>query len=116
MIKMLSDLSQVLSHYDLNKYYQNFEGQKINEIVETFKLDCNTIKSYMSDNKLDNESILLLIYQHLADLSEIEDNYTKYNSRRQSEVNMKQSYKVMNNKVVLLKKLEFEFTNIAVSC
>jgi len=55
MIKMFSEFSQLFKHFDLNKYYNTYEGQKINEIVEIFKQDCNTIKSCLSDNKFDYE-------------------------------------------------------------
>jgi len=116
LIKMFSDFSQLFSHYDLNKYYSNYEGQKINEIVETFKFDCNSIKTYLCENKFEYDSKFTFIIK--ADFSELEVNISKGSkypgSRRHSDENMKESYKIMNEKIVGLKKLEFDFTNIAV--
>ena len=54
---MFSEFSELFNHYDLNKYYSAYEGQKINERVETFRLDCNQIKANMKDINFNYESI-----------------------------------------------------------
>jgi len=66
-----------------------------------------------------NKIINIIIITIIAEYSEIEDTISKesnkYKSRRESDLNMKETYKVMNNKIINLKKLEFDFTNVTVS-
>jgi len=66
-----------------------------------------------------NKIINIIIITIIAEYSEIEDTISKesnkYKSRRESELNMKETYKIMNNKIINLKKLEFDFTNVTLS-
>jgi hypothetical protein len=48
----------------------------------------------------------------LAELSEIDESFLRYNSRRNSEIMLNNSYKIVNEKIIKLKKFEFDFANM----
>ena len=87
---------------ELKKIYMMYENKNLNEVCELFKLNCEAIRSNMME-KIDFDT----------EFSEIEDSFYKYTgAKRNSEYIMNNSYKVVNEKIIKLKKFEFDFTNL----
>ena len=49
----------------------------------------------------------------LAEFSEIEDSFIKYNNKKNNDMMLNNSYRIVNEKIVKLKKFEFDFANMA---
>lgn len=55
---------------------------------------------------------LYFIKFFLAELSEIDDSFLKGNHRRNSDIQLNNSYRFVNEKIIKLKKFEFDFANL----
>jgi len=67
------------------------------------------LKTNILESKWDYDSIKSLI---LAEFSELDDSIiVKPSNRRVSDINMNNSYKIVNEKIIKLKKLEYDNCN-----
>ena len=90
--------SKIFSSSELKKYYKIYNAPDINSIFETFFESCECLKNqiYEFNYEIDSPN------------SEIEDNYV--NSKNYA---IDSSYRLVNEKILKLKKLEFDFLNLS---
>jgi hypothetical protein len=91
---------KVFAPQELKKVYNLYEGKGVLDIIETFKANCDQIKANMID-KLEYET----------ELSEMDDSMSKFNNRKSCEM-LNNSYKIVNERIIKLKKFEFDFANL----
>lgn len=95
---------KVFSSSELIKFYSIYENRNINDIIQIFGENCDEIKSIISKMKFDFET----------DTSEFEEGDALYctssRSRSNNNLNEHSAYKIVNEKIVMLKKFEFNFS------
>lgn len=93
---------KVFSSSELIKFYSIYENRSINDIIQIFGDNCEEIKSIISKMKFDFET----------DTSEFEEGDALYcaSSRSNNNINEHSAYKIVNEKIVMLKKFEFNFS------
>ena len=90
--------SKIFSSSELKKYYKIYNAPDINSIFEIFIERCECLKNqiYEFNDEIDSPN------------SEMEDNYV--NSKNYA---IDSSYRLVNEKILKLKKLEFDFLNLS---
>jgi hypothetical protein len=89
---------KVFSSSELKKYYKIYNTQNINTIFEIFGKTCEFLKNQMYESHFEIDT----------PNTDIEDNYI--NSRN---VAIDSSYRLVNERILKLKKLEFDFINLS---
>ena len=90
--------SKIFSSSELKKYYKIYNTSDINTIFEIFIESCECLKKQLFDINFEIDS----------PNSDIEENYV--NSKT---VAIDSSYRLVNEKILKLKKLEFDFINLS---
>ena len=90
--------SKIFSSSELKKYYKIYNTSDINTIFEIFIESCECLKKQLYDINFEIDS----------PNSDIEENYV--NSKT---VAIDSSYRLVNEKILKLKKLEFDFINLS---
>jgi len=120
----MCDTALVINKQEAQKISAFYENRTIKDIMEVFKSNCDLVRSNLTDAKFDIESKNKSLYL-LAEISEDESSLIKIS--KQSDVvtlnnmkinkensNLTTSYRLVNDRIVRLKKFEFYFYNITV--
>lgn len=94
---------KIFSSSELIKFYSIYENKPINDVIQTFSENCEEIKSIITKMKFDFET----------DTSEYDDDGALFASSRSkvnSNINEGSAYKIVNEKILSLKKFEFNFS------
>ena len=94
---------KIFSSSELIKFYSIYENKQINEVIQIFSENCEEIKSIITKMKFDFET----------DTSEYDDEGALFASSRSkvnSNINEGSAYKIVNEKILSLKKFEFNFS------
>ena len=98
-IKMFYNINQkIFSSSELKKYYKIYNIQNINSIFEIFGKTCECLKRQIYETHFEIDTVN----------TDMEDNYI--NSRN---VAIDSSYRLVNERILKLKKLEFDFINLS---
>ena len=98
-IKMFYNINpKVFSSSELKKYYQIYNTQNIETIVEIFSKTCQCLKRQIYETHFEVETAN----------TDIEDNYMNMRN-----VVIDSSYRLVNERIMKLKKLEFDFINLS---
>ena len=98
-IKMFYNINpKVFSSSELKKYYQIYNTQNIETIIEIFSKTCQCLKRQIYETHFEVETAN----------TDIEDNYTNMRN-----VVIDSSYRLVNERIMKLKKLEFDFINLS---
>jgi len=98
-IKMFYNINQkVFSSSELKKYYQIYNTQNIEAIIEIFSKTCQLLKRQIYEAHFEVET----------PNTDIEDNYMNMRN-----VVIDSSYRLVNERIMKLKKLEFDFINLS---
>ena len=98
-IKMFYNINQkIFSSSELKKYYKIYNIQNINSIFEIFGKTCECLKRQIYETHFEIDTVN----------TDMEDNYI--NSRN---VAIEGSYRLVNERILKLKKLEFDFINLS---
>ena len=98
-IKMFYNINpKVFSSSELKKYYQIYDTQNIETIIEIFSKTCQCLKRQIYETHFEVETAN----------TDIEDNYTNMRN-----VVIDSSYRLVNERIMKLKKLEFDFINLS---
>ena len=98
-IKMFYNINpKVFSSSELKKYYKIYNTQNINVIFDIFGKTCECLKRQIYESHFEVDTVN----------TDIEDNYM--NSRN---VAIDSSYRLVNERILKLKKLEFDFINLS---
>ena len=96
-IKMFYNINpKVFSSSELKKYYKIYNTQNIETIIEIFSKTCQCLKRQIYETHFEVDTAN----------TDIEDNYM--NMR-----NVVSSYRLVNERIMKLKKLEFDFINLS---
>ena len=99
MSKMFYNINpKVFSSSELKKYYQIYNTQNIETIIEIFSKTCQCLKRQIYETHFEVETAN----------TDIEDNYTNMRN-----VVIDSSYRLVNERIMKLKKLEFDFINLS---
>ncbi len=97
-VKMFFNINlKLFSSSELKKYYSLYSSNSINGIIEIFIKTCEKIKKQIHDSKFDIDS----------SYTDVDENL--FNSR---SLNLNNSYKIVNERIIKLKKFEFDFINL----
>lgn len=120
----MCDTALVINKQEAQKISAFYENRTVKDIMEVFKSNCDLVRSNLTDTKFDIESKNKSLYL-LAEISEDESSLIKIS--KQSDVvilnnmkinkensNLNSSYRLVNDRIVRLKKFEFYFYNITV--
>ena len=88
---------KLFSSSELKKYYSLYNSNSINGIIEIFIKTCEKIKKQIHESKFDIDS----------SYTDVDENL--FNSR---SLNLNNSYKIVNERIIKLKKFEFDFINL----
>ena len=94
---------KIFSSSELIKFYSIYENKQINEVIQIFSENCEEIKSIITKMRFDFET----------DTSEYDDEGALFASSRSkvnSNINEGSAYKIVNEKILSLKKFEFNFS------
>ena len=98
-IKMFYNINpKVFSSSELKKYYQIYDTQNIETIIEIFSKTCQCLKRQIYETHFEVETAN----------TDLEDNYTNMRN-----VVIDSSYRLVNERIMKLKKLEFDFINLS---
>ena len=98
-IKMFYNINpKVFSSSELKKYYKIYNTQNINVIFDIFGKTCECLKRQIYESHFEIDTVN----------TDIEDNFI--NSRN---VAIDSSYRLVNERILKLKKLEFDFINLS---
>ena len=98
-IKMFYDINQkIFSSSELKKYYKIYDTNDLNGILDIFLETCECLKNQLYESYFEIDS----------PNSDYEDNY--FGSKNLAIDN---SYRLVNEKIIKLKKLEFDFINLS---
>ena len=98
-IKMFYNINpKVFSSSELKKYYKIYNTQNINVIFDIFGKTCECLKRQIYESHFEIDTVN----------TDIEDNFM--NSRN---VAIDSSYRLVNERILKLKKLEFDFINLS---
>ena len=98
-IKMFYNINhKIFSSSELKKYYKIYNIQNINSIFEIFGKTCECLKRQIYETHFEIDTVN----------TDMEDNYI--NSRN---VAIEGSYRLVNERILKLKKLEFDFINLS---
>ena len=98
-IKMFYNINpKVFSSSELKKYYQIYDTQNIEAIIEIFNKTCQCLKRQIYETHFEVETAN----------TDLEDNYTNMRN-----VVIDSSYRLVNERIMKLKKLEFDFINLS---
>ena len=98
-IKMFYNINpKVFSSSELKKYYKIYNTQNINTIFDIFGKTCDCLKRQMYESHFEIDTVN----------TDIEDTYM--NSRN---IAIDSSYRLVNERILKLKKLEFDFINLS---
>ena len=98
-IKMFYNLNpKVFSSSELKKYYKIYNTQNINSIIEIFSKTCECLKRQIYESHFEVDTVN----------TDVDDNCI--NSRN---VAVDSSYRLVNERILKLKKLEFDFINLS---
>ena len=98
-IKMFYNINpKVFSSSELKKYYQIYNTQNIETIFEIFSKTCQCLKRQIYETRFEVETAN----------TDIEDNYMNMRN-----VVIDSSYRLVNERIMKLKKLEFDFINLS---
>ena len=98
-IKMFYNINpKVFSSSELKKYYQIYNTQNIETIIEIFSKTCQCLKRQIYETHFEVETAN----------TDLEDNYTNMRN-----VVIDSSYRLVNERIMKLKKLEFDFINLS---
>ena len=89
---------KIFSSSELKKYYKIYDSNDINIIFDIFSESCECLKKQLYDNHFEFDS----------PNSDIEDNYIG-----SKNIDFDSSYRLVNEKILKLKKLEFDFDNLS---
>jgi len=123
---MMCDSALVINKQDAQKISGFYENRTIKEIMEIYKSNCDIVRNNLTEENLNFESkhnyykfylfiyiiTYLITYLILAEFSISEDESIRLN--KLNEKNMNTSYKIVNDRIVKLKKFEFFFYNVTV--
>ena len=99
-IKMFYNINpKVFSSSELKKYYKIYNTQDINTIFDIFGKTCECLKRQIYESHFEVDTVN----------TDMEDNYI--NSTR--NVAIDSSYRLVNERILKLKKLEFDFINLS---
>jgi hypothetical protein len=97
-VKMFFNINlKLFSSSELKKYYSLYNSNSINGIIEIFIKTCEKIKKQIHESKFDIDS----------SYTDVDENL--FNSR---SLNLNNSYKIVNERIIKLKKFEFDFINL----
>ena len=122
----MCDSALVINKQDAQKISGFYENRTIKEIMEIYKSNCDIVRNNLTEENLNFESkhnyykfylfiyiiTYLITYLILAEFSISEDESIRLN--KLNEKNMNTSYKIVNDRIVKLKKFEFFFYNVTV--
>jgi len=124
ILVLMCDTALVINKQEAQKISAFYENRTVKDIMEVFKSNCDLVRSNLTDTKFDIESKNKSLYL-LAEISEDESSLIKIS--KQSDVvilnnmkinkensNLNSSYRLVNDRIVRLKKFEFYFYNITV--
>ena len=98
-IKMFYNINpKVFSSSELKKYYKIYNTQNIETVFEIFSKTCQCLKRQIYETHFEVETAN----------TDIEDNYTNMRN-----VVIDSSYRLVNERIMKLKKLEFDFINLS---
>ena len=98
-IKMFYNINpKVFSSSELKKYYKIYNTQNIETIIEIFSKTCQCLKRQIYETHFEVETAN----------TDIEDNYMNMRN-----VVIDSSYRLVNERIMKLKKLEFDFINLS---
>ena len=98
-IKMFYNINpKVFSSSELKKYYQIYNTKNIETIVEIFSKTCQLLKRQIYETHFEVETAN----------TDMEDNYMNMRN-----VVIDSSYRLVNERIMKLKKLEFDFINLS---
>ena len=98
-IKMFFDInSKLFSSSELKKFYSIYQSQTIIGVIEIFGKNCNIIKKQIYEMRFDIDT----------SYTDIDESFINSKS-----VNMNSSYRLVNDRIVRLKKFEFDFINLS---
>ena len=98
-IKMFYDINQkIFSSSELKKYYKIYDAADLQTIFNIFVESCECLKNQLFESYFDMDS----------PNSDYEDNYIS-----SKNMAIDSSYRLVNEKIMKLKKLEFDFTNLS---
>ena len=120
----MCDSALVINKQELQKISLFYENRTIKEIMDIYRSNCEVVKNNLTEARFDFESninLTIIIYKpYLAEISEDESSLIKiskhsdFNQQNTNSKEMNTSYKVVNDRIVKLKKFEFFFYNITV--
>ena len=90
--------SKIFSSSELKKYYKIYNTPDINTIFEIFIDSCECLKKQLYEMNFEIDS----------PNSDVEDNYIS-----SKNIAIDSSYRLVNEKIIKLKKLEFDFINLS---
>ena len=97
-LKMFFNINiKLFSSSELKKYYSLYNSNSINGILEIFIKSCEKVKRQIQDSRFD------------IDTSYTEGDENLFNSR---SANLNNSYRIVNERIIKLKKFEFDFNNL----
>ena len=97
-IKMFFDInSKLFSSSELKKFYSIYQSQTIIGVIEIFGKNCTIIKKQIYEMRFDIDT----------SYTDIDESFLNSKS-----VNMNNSYRLVNDRIVRLKKFEFDFINL----
>ena len=104
ILKLIYELNdKTFSMSDLKKIYFSYENRNVQEILENFSFNLDIVKDNMIDkNHFDSKTYYF--NHHIAEISEFEDEFNKHN--------LNNSFKTVNDRLLKLKRLEYDFTNL----
>ena len=98
-VKMFYDINQkIFSSSELKKYYKIYDTNDLNGILDIFLETCECLKNQLYESYFEIDS----------PNSDFDDNY--FGSKNLAIDN---SYRLVNEKIIKLKKLEFDFVNLS---
>jgi len=99
-IKMFFNINpKIFSSSELKKYYKIYNSQNINTIFEIFGKTCELLKRQIYESHFEIETMN----------TDIEDN----NLINERNIAIDSSYRLVNERILKLKKLEFDFINLS---
>lgn len=103
-LKMFCDSNnKIFSSSELKKYYSMYNAKNIFGIIEIFNKNCEIIKKQIYETHFDIDT----------SYTEIDESFiNSKNGRHQQEQKLNNSYRLVNDRIVRLKKFEFDFANL----
>jgi hypothetical protein len=111
VFSMFNEFSRCLNTNELKTLYFSYKNKTLFEVIQIFKNNCETIKSNLLEAKYEESKLLFNIIDEIGSEHDEEDRNKQVN-RRMSEVYMSESYNIVDEKIIKLKKLEFLFNNL----